>query len=135
MPTKATRRRSEFREPDTLSNVTVGDPAMSREHGLQSCVTLPSIRASRRRPMVPVLIQVPTRSWSRDASATTADARRRRRLRREVRMAGYAVMAAAPLVVVALMLCVARPRALARIVIASATRRDVLNSPRGSAAP
>ena len=66
-------RWSESREPDTLSNVTVGDPAMSREQGLQSCVTLPYPRLPVC-PMVPVLIQVPALPWSRDASATTASA-------------------------------------------------------------
>jgi hypothetical protein len=75
---------------------------MTREPGLQS---YPALQASRVAlpPIVPVLIQVPAVPSLLRASGRAASrphrrpVARRRRLRREVRMAGYTVMMIAPL--------------------------------------
>src|SRR4051812_31803837 len=92
----------------------VGDPAMNQEPGLQ---TWPALRSPRddSRPIVPVLIQVPTlpprkRTTKRAAARPHRHpAARRRRLRREVRMAGYTVLMASPLVLASLLLWGGRP--------------------------
>ena len=87
---------------------------MNREHGLQ---LWPSPRTPRvtSRPAVPVLIQVPAvPSLERASRRATArlqrrPAARRRRLRREVRMAGYTLMMTAPLILASLLLWGGRP--------------------------
>jgi hypothetical protein len=87
---------------------TVGDPAMSHDQGLQ---TWPASTYQRTtgRPVVPILIQVPavpalmgragrTSMGVRVRTGTSVrQQRRRRRLRREVRVAGYAMMLMAPM--------------------------------------
>jgi hypothetical protein len=78
---------------------------MSDDQGLQTWPTTSSQRTSDR-PVVPILIQVPALPALMSPSArpslrvraATSPHRRRRRLRREVRVAAYAMMLAAPLV-------------------------------------
>ncbi len=95
-------------KPDTLPSRPWGDPAMSHDQGLQ---TWPASTYQRTtgRPVVPILIQVPAVPALMGRAGRTSPGvrvrtgaslhpqRRRRRLRREVRVAGYAMMLMAPM--------------------------------------
>jgi hypothetical protein len=81
----------------------MGDPAMNREQGLQSWPTHHKAHASARADL-PILIQVPElpaltqragwiSTFSRTRHVELCRPRARRRVRREVRTAGYCVMA------------------------------------------
>jgi hypothetical protein len=77
---------------------------MSDDQGLQTWPTTTS-RPISDRPVVPILIQVPAfpaptsrSAWPRVRARAATSPQRRRRLRREVRVAAYALMLAAPLV-------------------------------------
>jgi len=82
----------------------VGDRAMNREQGLQSWPKPKSRPAFSASTVLPVLIQVPAipatlhrQRWGKSAGGVRNDTRRpgsrpRRRLRREVRLTGYALL-------------------------------------------
>src|SRR5215217_8145860 len=103
--------------PTSFPKVNVGDPAMSRELGIQS---RPVPRSTREpaRPVVPVLIQVPALSSRTRASVRAAlrsqrrPAARRRRLRREIRMVGCTILMASPFVLASLLIWGGRPNVL-----------------------